>query len=86
VSGESVSMVSEAIVSGKRVAVFRPDKKSETLSKHEKILDALKRDEYIAYSKPEHLEPYLYRLWGDESPVKKPGDTEIIAEAVKRLI
>jgi len=86
VSGESVSMVSEAITSGRRVAVFKPDKKMKAVSKHEKALDFLKRAEYITYSRPEHLEIYLYRLWGDETPPKDPGDREKIFSAVRRLI
>ncbi|MFH0764438.1 MAG: ELM1/GtrOC1 family putative glycosyltransferase [Candidatus Omnitrophota bacterium] len=86
VSGESVSMVSEAVTSGKRVAVFKPEKKNRAMSKHEKALDILKKSDYITYSRPEHLEIYLYRLWGDETPPKDPGDREKIFAAVRRLI
>jgi KDO2-lipid IV(A) lauroyltransferase len=86
VSGESISMVSEAISSGKRVAVFMPEKKTARISKHERAFASLKRAEYITYSKPEHLEIFLYKLWGNETPPKQLSDNDKIFTAVRRLI
>lgn len=86
VSGESISMVSEAISSGKRVAVFKPDKKDARVSKHEKAFESFKKSGHITYSKPEHLEIFLYKLWGDETPPKQLPDNDKILAAVRRLI
>ena len=86
VSGESISMVSEAISSGKKVAVFRPDKKDARVSKHEAAFESFKKAGHITYSKPEHLEIFLYKLWGDETPPKQLSDNDKIFAAVRRLI
>lgn len=47
VSGESISMVSEAVSSGKKVIVFMGEKKISKATKYEKFLDGLKEKRYV---------------------------------------
>jgi len=47
VSGESISMVSEAVASGKPVLVFIPHKITEKVTKYERFLNILERKELI---------------------------------------
>lgn len=86
VSGESISMVSEAISSGKKVIVFPLEKKKEAKQKHELALEDLKKEGYITISRPENLASAIERVWKDERPSKVLIDRDNIFEAVRRLI
>jgi mitochondrial fission protein ELM1 len=86
VSGESVSMVSEAIASGKKVVVFELEKKSKSVTKYERILADLERDGYLIRTTPAGLGAALERSWRRSSPRQGTDDREKIAGAIKRLL
>ncbi len=79
-------MVSEAMSSGKRVAVFMPDKKMEGLTKHEMALRALEADGYVTISTPETLGDNLEKALNDQGAVKKTSDSDNIFEAIRKII
>ena len=86
VSGESVSMVSEAISAGKRVIVFGLEKKTTGVTKHERALRILEKGGYITVCKVQDLSSYLEKAWNDTRPARKLDDSAKILSAVKRLI
>ena len=86
VSGESVSMVSEAIHSGKKVVVFRLSRNSDVVTKHERALKSLADEGYITVTDPDNLENALEKAWNDTTSVKPVKDMNRIFEALRRLI
>ena len=86
VSGESVSMVSEAVASGKKVVAFELAKKGDALTKHERTLKGLEADGYVAIAKPDGLFEALERAWKGEGRVSENKDKQAIYDAVRRLI
>ncbi len=86
VSGESVSMVSEAVSSGKKTVVFTLNKKRNGITKHERALESLARDGYISIARHKELVSLVGRAFKDSSPVKRIDDTEKIYEAMRALI
>ncbi|KJJ86034.1 Bacterial lipid A biosynthesis acyltransferase [Candidatus Omnitrophus magneticus] len=52
VTGESISMVSEAVSSGKEVLVVMPDKKTGRFTKHERFIDNLNRNKKLRIVSP----------------------------------
>jgi len=86
VSGESISMISEAVSSAKRVIVFELEKKDARQTKHEKTLNAMRIDGYIDIAKPAELLPAMKRAWADTRPVKEFKDAETIYQAVRKII
>lgn len=86
VSGESVSMVSEAIHSGKKVVVFDLEKRNKAVTKYDRVIAGLEREEYISRAMPPDLGAKLERAWKSQSPAKEVDDRERTLEAVKRLI
>jgi len=86
VSGESVSMVSEAISSGKKVVVFMPRKKTDAVTKHEMLLASLEREGYIRVSTIDGLSRAVRDALEAGAHAKVPDDAEKIYEAVRRLI
>jgi KDO2-lipid IV(A) lauroyltransferase len=86
VSGESISMVSEAVSSGKKTVVFNPEKKKNRMTKHEYILENLLKERYISIARTGELISLVGRALKDTSPVKKINDTEKIYEAMRALI
>ena len=86
VSGESISMISEAINSGKPVVAFMLDKKKGVVTKHEKALNGLESAGYISISKDINLSDALNRAWTKKDESIKIKDTEKVFQAVKGLI
>ena len=86
VSGESISMISEAITAGKKVVVFRLSKKNDVVTKHEYALKRLANEGYIAVTEPSNLAGVLEKIWNDTMLVKPVKDMDRIYEALKRLI
>jgi Kdo2-lipid IVA lauroyltransferase/acyltransferase len=86
VSGESVSMVSEAIASGKKVVAFELEKKAEGATKHERVLKGLEADGYVRVAKPDSLFEALNAAWSGNVPGKENPDKQKIYDAVRRLI
>ena len=86
VSGESVSMVSEAIHSGKKVVVFDLEKRKEAVTKYDRVLASLERDGYISRALPPDLGAKLEKAWKSQRPAKEVDDRERTLEAIKRLL
>lgn len=77
VSGESVSMISEAVSSGKRVIVFKLKKNGKKTSKFEKMLNNLEEKGYVAVTEAENLSEAIYKafsLSGAKTIKEKPDD------------
>ncbi|MDP3730123.1 MAG: ELM1/GtrOC1 family putative glycosyltransferase [Candidatus Omnitrophota bacterium] len=86
VSGESISMVSEAVSSGKKTIVFMLDKKKNGMTKHERALKNLAEEGYISIAGSGELISLAGRALKDNTPAKKIDDTEKIYEAMRSLI
>ncbi|MDD5005168.1 MAG: ELM1/GtrOC1 family putative glycosyltransferase [Candidatus Omnitrophica bacterium] len=87
VSGDSISMVSEAVNSGKHVVVFRLNRKIPVyLSKHERFIDNLGKDEYVYVASAENLSNILAHLWKHKPLIRKINDEEIILDRLKQII
>ena len=86
ISGESVSMISEAVGSGRKVIAFELEKRVSGVTKHEAALKELEREGYASVAAPENLKEALEAAWKDTRPAKEPKDREKIFDAVRRLI
>ncbi len=89
VSGESISMVSEAVSSGKPVVVFMPSDQTQLKPKHRVFLDQLGEEKLIIPVSSGDVYGALKRAL-----VREPGesdallskDREVLREAVRRVI
>jgi len=81
-----VSMVSEAIHSGKKVVVFNLEKKGDRTTKYERVLDSLEHDGYINCAHPADLGTRLDKVWRGVRAIKKIDDRNRMLEAIKRLL
>ncbi|MBN2453902.1 MAG: mitochondrial fission ELM1 family protein [Candidatus Omnitrophica bacterium] len=86
VSGESVSMVSEAINSGKKVVIFDLEKKNKGITKYERVLDSLEREGYVNCAHPSDLGTRLSKVWKTVRAIKAVDDRHDITEAIKKLL
>jgi len=86
VSGESISMISEAINSGKPVVVFRLNKKRPGATKHERALKVLEREGYITVCEAGDIASILKRVWNNPLSIKHMDENKRVFEAVRRLI
>lgn len=86
VSAESISMVSEAVASGKPVVVFRLAKKKVGISKHERAISMLESKGYITVCEAGDLASTLEGAWSNPPLLKHIEDNDRVFEAVKRLI
>ena len=86
VSAESISMISEAVTSGKPVIVFRLAKKKVGITKHERAIEALEAKGYVKVCDAADLAGALSKEWNAPAKAKRIDDNERIFEAVQRLI
>jgi mitochondrial fission protein ELM1 len=86
VSGESVSMVSEAIHSGRKIVVFDLEKRKKAVTKYDRVMAGLEREGYINRAMPPDLGAKLEKVWKSQRPAKEVDDRERTLEAIKRLI
>lgn len=86
VTGESISMVSEAVSSNKKVIALELARRKEVLTKHDRALGFLKREGYIVLSGASDLHETMKAVSCFEKPEKELRDRDIILEAVRRLI
>jgi len=87
VSGESISMVSEAAASGKYVLVFRL--KGTYLGgggRHERFLRNLENEGYIRIVEAENIADKIKELIRNKPPIKKLDDRTKVKEAMRRLL
>jgi mitochondrial fission protein ELM1 len=86
VSGESISMISEAVSSGKPVIVFSLVKSRPGPAKHEAALKELEKEGYITVSRVEDLDSALHAALKAPGRTRRLEDSHNIFEAVRRLI
>lgn len=86
VSGESISMISEALSSNKPVIVFETGKKSDRDTRHGQFLNSLKEKRYVVLVKPEDLFGEINRIYHITPVLQSTDDIKVISEAISRLI
>ncbi|MCC6759229.1 MAG: mitochondrial fission ELM1 family protein [Candidatus Omnitrophica bacterium] len=89
VSGDSISMVSEAVSSGKKVAAFFVDDRSGTpfeQTKHGRFLERLTNDGYILSSEVKFMKDALYKLIKNKVQTKKLDDNAVVLDALRKII
>jgi len=86
VSGESISMVSEAVSSGKKTVAFSLDKKKNFMTKHERVLENLAKEGFLSIARAGELISLTGRALKDSTPAKKVDDMSKIYEAMRALI
>ena len=87
VSGESVSMVSEAVSSGRPVLVFRPKIKGlGGGARHRLFLENLEREGYIYIVEPLELAGKIKELYLNPPAIKMLDDRQRIQESIKKLL
>ena len=85
VSGESISMVSEAVSAQKYVLAFIPEKKTAAVTKQERFLEKLEKEEILKIVQPESLFSKIEEVWKERPKRLKIQDKELIYQAVSRL-
>ncbi len=86
VSGESISMVSEAVSSGKRVLVFMPDKKTTRYTKYERFVKSLDGKGYIKLVTPGQIPDEVEKAFTEAVRfIPKIDDNERMYKEMYRL-
>lgn len=85
VSGESISMVSEAISSGKPVLVFMPEKKNEKLTKYETFVRRLQDSGFVRMIEPKDIAKETEDLVKKDIKLQVPDDNKKIYDKMHRL-
>ena len=90
VSGESVSMVSEAVSSGKKTVVFNvtsySESEDESRNKYERFVDTLSEQGYLVACPIKGIRQALYSVISDKIYLKPLNDRESVAKVVERII
>ncbi len=89
VSGESISMVSEAASSGKDVVVFRLSGRkrfNRSKDKHEMFLQHMADNGYINLVEPEQIGRALSNIILDKKQTKRLDNNLVLAEALEKII
>ena len=86
VSGESISMISEAIASGKRVIVFSLEKKKKGKSKFENTLNHLKEKNFITLVDGKNLRQAIEESLDAGKPQTLPEDRFNVYKYMWRLL
>ncbi len=88
VSGESISMVSEAVSSGKPVVVFMPWEKGKIKPKYQAFLDRMAKEGLIVTAGSENIYETIgkqFELSGERSGSVLLKDRDTLLEAVKKI-
>jgi len=86
VSGESISMVSEAAAAPNYTFVFKPEKRKKKVSKHEFFLENLNEGGYIRLTELGRIRSSIKEVWGAGPPANRLNDGARISEALKKII
>lgn len=86
VSGESISMISEAASSGKYTMVFPLDNKSAQQTRHDKLVRELDKTGFIKLVDPGRIEEGIEKALNPKNHLKRLNDYEKIYNAVGRLL
>jgi lauroyl/myristoyl acyltransferase len=88
VSGDSISMVSEAASSGKRTVVF-PVKRREGAKedyKHNRFVDRMNKEGYILSSEPRMIGQSIFHLAKNKLSTRKLDDAATIRQCISRIL
>lgn len=89
VSGDSISMISEASSSGKKTVVFPVQQREHILSsskKHQKFIEGLNNQGYIVTANSKNIGRTIYDLAKNKIHTQKLDDNTTIFEAVRDII
>ncbi|MFC1624269.1 ELM1/GtrOC1 family putative glycosyltransferase [Candidatus Omnitrophota bacterium] len=89
VSSDSISMISEAISSGKYVVVFKEPlltSRGEQQNKHKRSIEHLEKEGYIKTAAPDEIYKVAKEVLEHTSPVKKLEDRGKIIERLKGVV
>ncbi|MFH1778187.1 MAG: ELM1/GtrOC1 family putative glycosyltransferase [Candidatus Omnitrophota bacterium] len=86
VSGESVSMVSEAAASSAGVIAFRPVRLGFGTTKHEKFLTHLEKKGYIKIVSTDNIKETIFDFWDGTTTTRILNDAEKVKTALMRII
>jgi KDO2-lipid IV(A) lauroyltransferase len=89
VSGDSISMVSEAASAGKKVVAFFVEHQNKIpfeQTKHGRCLEQLASDGYILLSDVKYMKESIYKLVKNKVRIKKLDDTAVLLESLQALI
>lgn len=89
VSGDSVSMISEAASSGKKVVVFPVENRSllaSEKSKHNQFVEQLNTRGYILSSDVRNIKQSLYNLIKNKIQTRRLDDNETILEGLRQIL
>lgn len=85
VSGESISMVSEAVASGKPVLVFMPEKRTAKVTKYEKFVDGLAAKGFLKRVEPRDIAAEASSAAQARAKLTLPEDNKRIYERAYKL-
>ena len=85
VSGESISMVSEAVSSGKPVIVFMPDKRGAKVTKYERFVKSLEEKDAISLAEPGKIAEEIKAVASGNMVFTLPDDNKRITDKLYRL-
>lgn len=88
VSGDSISMISEAASSGKKTIVFTPEFKFKLneSNKHLRFIENLNRHAHIISTDVNHVKSAMYQLSKNKFTTKKLNDDSIINDGIQSII
>jgi len=89
VSGDSISMVSEAAAAGKKTIVFAPENRNRLLkrsSKHQLFVDGFDQRGFILATNVKDIGQSIYDMAKNKIKTTKLDDNPIILEAVREVI
>src|SRR3989338_6160783 len=89
VSGDSISMISEAGSSGKNTIVFSPECRKKTPlqgNKHQKFIDGLNAQGYVLSTNVKDIGHAVYDVAKNKIRTKTLDDRTVILEAMRRVI
>ncbi len=89
VSGESISMVSEAVSSGKPVVVFKPWANGAAKPKYHEFLNQMLKEELIISADSKNIYDVLKQSIASATAVPNPAllkDREVLRQAIKKVI
>jgi len=87
VSSDSISMVSEAVSSGKTVIVFKPESRiADQISKHDLFVYHLKTDGHVFVVEPQDLGNFILRIVKEHLATTPIQHQEFILNAAREII
>jgi mitochondrial fission protein ELM1 len=86
VSGESISMVSEAISAEKYILVFKPEKKVNVCTKQDVFLQKLESENMLRIIQPNNLFVEIEKACREKPSQTKIQDRELIYQAISKIL